>query len=145
MNLLADKYGFAVLYPKQSKHEHAHRCWHWYDDAGAGGSEAASIVSLVNAMIAEHGLDAERVYVAGISAGAGLAALLAIRYPQMFAAVGLHSRPVFGEAHSAIGAMDVMRCGTRTDPITLVDAVVDVCEIIRACRRSSFTANWIRS
>ncbi|WP_277184669.1 PHB depolymerase family esterase [Caballeronia sp. BR00000012568055] len=127
INLLADKYGFAVLFPEQSKHEHAHRCWHWYDDsAGGGGGEAASIVSLVKAVIDEHDLDAERVYLAGMSAGAGLAALLAIRYPRLFAAVGLHSGPVFGEAHSAIGAMDVMRRGSRTDPISLIDAALDV-------------------
>jgi poly(hydroxyalkanoate) depolymerase family esterase len=127
MNLLADKYGFAVLYPEQSKHDHAHRCWRWYDDsASGGGGEAASVVSLVKAIVAEHDLDAERVYVAGMSAGAGLAALLAIRYPEIFAAVGLHSGPVFGEARSAIGAMDVMRRGSRSDPITLIDAAVDV-------------------
>ncbi|MEZ2352086.1 PHB depolymerase family esterase [Caballeronia sp. RCC_10] len=127
MNLLADKYGFAVLYPEQSKHEHPHRCWHWYDDSsGAGGGEAASIVSLINAVIAKHDFDAERVYLAGMSAGAGLSAMLAVRYPQLFAAVGLHSGVVFGEATSAIGAMDVMRRGSRSDPVALIDAAVDV-------------------
>jgi poly(hydroxyalkanoate) depolymerase family esterase len=127
INLLADKFGFAVLYPEQSKHEHSHRCWRWYDDSGSGGGgEAASIVSLVRAAVAEHDLDPERVYLAGMSAGAGLATLLAINYPNVFAAVGLHSGPVFGEAHSGIGAMDVMRRGARTDPITLIDAAVDV-------------------
>jgi poly(hydroxyalkanoate) depolymerase family esterase len=127
INLLADKFGFAVLFPEQSKHDHAHRCWRWYDDSGSGGGgEAASIISLVKAAVTEHDLDAERVYLAGMSAGAGLAALLAIRYPQVFAAVGLHSGPVFGEATSAIGAMDVMRRGSRTDPISLIDAALDV-------------------
>ncbi|SAK92531.1 PHB depolymerase family esterase [Caballeronia hypogeia] len=127
MNLLADKYGFAVLYPEQSKHDHPHRCWRWYDDSGSGGGgEAASVVSLVQAMLDQHDLDPERVYLAGMSAGAGLAALLAMRYPHVFAAVGLHSGVVFGEASSAIGAMDVMRRGSRTDPVTLIDAAVDV-------------------
>ncbi|SAL39291.1 extracellular catalytic domain type 1 short-chain-length polyhydroxyalkanoate depolymerase [Caballeronia humi] len=127
LNLLADRYGFAVLYPEQSKHDHAHRCWRWYDDASnAGGGEAASVVSLVQAVVGEHRLDSERVYVAGMSAGAGLAALLAIRYPSVFAAVGLHSGVVFGEARSAIAAMDVMRRGSRSDPVALIDASVDV-------------------
>jgi poly(hydroxyalkanoate) depolymerase family esterase len=126
INLLADRYGFAVLFPEQSKHDHAHRCWRWYDDAGSGGGEATSVVSLVNAVVEQHDLDAERVYVAGMSAGAGLAALLAVRYPHMFAAVGLHSGVVFGEARSAIGAMDVMRRGARSDPVALIDAAVDV-------------------
>jgi poly(hydroxyalkanoate) depolymerase family esterase len=129
INLLADRYGFAVLYPEQSKHDHAHRCWRWYDDSGnGGGGEAASVVSLVNAVVEQHDLDPERVYVAGMSAGAGLAALLAVRYPHVFAAVGLHSGVVFGEARSAIGAMDVMRRGARSDPVALIDAAVDVRE-----------------
>lgn len=127
MNLLADRFGFAVVYPEQSKHVHAHRCWHWYDSGDtAGGAEARAVVSLVDALVAEHGFDGERVYVAGLSAGAGLATLLAIRYPDRFAAVALHSGPAFGEARSGIAAMDVMRRGMRHDPVGLVDQAVDV-------------------
>ncbi|CAB3757284.1 extracellular catalytic domain type 1 short-chain-length polyhydroxyalkanoate depolymerase [Paraburkholderia solisilvae] len=127
MNLLADRFGFAVVYPEQSKHVHAHRCWHWYDDSdSAGGAEVRAVVSLVDALVAEHGFDAERVYVAGLSAGAGLASLLALRYPERFAAVALHSGPAFGEAHSGISAMDVMRRGARQDPVALVDRAADM-------------------
>jgi poly(hydroxyalkanoate) depolymerase family esterase len=126
MNLLADAHGFAVAYPEQSKHVHAHRCWHWYDDHDAAGrGEARAVASLVDALIAEYGFDPERVYVAGLSAGAGLASLLAMHFPEKFAAVGLHSAPAFGEAHSGMTAMDVMRRGARRDPIALVDAAVD--------------------
>jgi len=127
MNVLADRYGFAVVYPEQSKHAHSHRCWHWYDAGeSAGGAEARAVVSLVDALVAQHGFDSERVYVAGISAGAGLAALLALRFPDRFAAVALHSGPAFGEARSGITAMDVMRRGARRDPAELVDEVADV-------------------
>jgi poly(hydroxyalkanoate) depolymerase family esterase len=127
MNLLADRFGFAVAYPEQSKHVHAHRCWHWYDGSDtAGGAEALAVVSLVDALVAEHGFDGERVHVAGLSAGAGLATLLATRYPDRFAAVALHSGPAFGEARSGIAAMDVMRRGTRHDPVVLVDEALDV-------------------
>lgn len=126
MNLLADAHGFAVVYPEQSKHAHAHRCWHWYDDHDAAGrGEARAVASLVDALVEEYGFDAERVYLAGLSAGAGLASLLAMHLPDRFAAVGLHSAPAFGEAHSGMTAMDVMRRGARHDPIALVDAAVD--------------------
>ncbi|WP_206957168.1 extracellular catalytic domain type 1 short-chain-length polyhydroxyalkanoate depolymerase [Trinickia acidisoli] len=125
MNLVADKNGFAVVYPEQSKHAHAHRCWHWYDDREAGLGEARAVVSLVDALIEHQGFDPERVYLAGVSAGAGLASLLALHYPERFAAVALHSAPVLGEAHSGITAMDVMRRGARHDPIALIDAMVD--------------------
>ncbi|WP_144137738.1 PHB depolymerase family esterase [Paraburkholderia sp. BCC1884] len=127
MNVLADRYGFAVVYPEQSKHVHSHRCWHWYDASdAAGGAEARAVVSLVDALIAQYGFDSERVYVAGISAGAGLTALLATHYPEHFAAVALHSGPAFNEARSGITAMDVMRRGARREPVELVDDAVDV-------------------
>ncbi|SDI45056.1 extracellular catalytic domain type 1 short-chain-length polyhydroxyalkanoate depolymerase [Paraburkholderia phenazinium] len=127
MNLLADRFGFAVVYPEQSKHVHAHRCWHWYDASDtAGGAETRAVVSLVDALVAGHDFDGERVYLAGLSAGAGLATLLAAQYPERFAAVALHSGPAFGEAHSGIVAMDVMRRGARHDPVVLVDEAVDV-------------------
>jgi poly(hydroxyalkanoate) depolymerase family esterase len=127
MNVLADRFGFAVVYPEQSKHAHSHRCWHWYDAGeNAGGAEARAVVSLVDALVAQHGFDSERVYVAGISAGAGLTALLAVKYPQHFAAVALHSGPAFGEARSGITAMDVMRRGARREPAALADEMTDV-------------------
>ncbi|MEA3100434.1 PHB depolymerase family esterase [Caballeronia mineralivorans] len=127
INLLADRFGFAVLYPEQSKTAHVHRCWHWYEDsANSGGGEAAAVVSLMQEVIARHRFDAERIYLAGMSAGAGLAAMLAVKYPSLFAAVGLHSGVVFGDANSAIGAMDAMRRGSRSDPVGLIDAAVDV-------------------
>ncbi len=127
MNLVADQHGFAVVYPEQSKHAHAHRCWHWYDDRDTAGlGEARAVVSLVDSLIEHHRIDPERVYLAGLSAGAGLASLLAIYYPDRFAGVALHSAPALGEAHSGMTAMDVMRRGVRRDPIALIDAIVDV-------------------
>jgi len=127
MNLLADRHGFAVLYPEQPDHVHAHRCWHWYDSREqVGGGEADAVVSLVDALVAEYGFDGSRVYVAGMSAGAGLATLLAVRAPQRFAAVALHSGPVFGEAHSGIAALDVMRRGARDEPQALIERRVDL-------------------
>jgi poly(hydroxyalkanoate) depolymerase family esterase len=129
INLLADRFGFAVLYPEQSKTAHVHRCWHWYEDsANSGGGEAAAVVSLVREVVARHHFDSERVYLAGMSAGAGLAAMLAVKYPSLFAAVGLHSGVVFGDANSAIGAMDAMRRGSRNDPVGLIDAAADVAD-----------------
>jgi poly(hydroxyalkanoate) depolymerase family esterase len=126
MNLLADQYGFAVLYPEQSKHAHPHRCWRWYDDTPhAGAKEAASIAALVQAVVIEHRLDPTRVYVAGLSAGAGMATLLVMRYARLFAAVALHSGVVFGEASHAVGAMDVMRRGARGDPTQWVIPAIE--------------------
>ena len=96
MNVLADRFGFAVVYPEQSKHVHSHRCWHWYDAGdSAGGAEARAVVSLVDALVAQHGFDRERVYVGGISAGAGLTALLAAQLSGAFRRSCAAFRPSF--------------------------------------------------
>jgi poly(hydroxyalkanoate) depolymerase family esterase len=121
---LAERAGFAVLLPEQAKTAHPHRCWHWHENPAH--SEAPAVASLVAAIVREHGFDHERVYLAGISAGAGLAAVLGIHYPALFAAVGLHSGPVFGPTRSAMTAMRVMRDGSREDPLRLIETAVDV-------------------
>ncbi len=120
----AERAGFAVLLPEQAKTAHAQGCWHWHDDPA--NTEAPAVASLIEAIVGEYGFDAQRVYLAGISAGAGLAAALAIADPRLFAAIGLHSGPVFGAATSTMTAMSVMRRGTRDNPVQLIDARVDV-------------------
>ncbi|CAB3755997.1 esterase [Burkholderia puraquae] len=121
---LAERSGFAVLFPEQATTAHAHRCWHWHGDATQ--SEAAAVASLVDAIVRQHGFDRDRIYLAGMSAGAGLAAALAIRYPDRFAAVGLHSGPAIAPPSSTMAAMNLMRRGLRDDPIRTVDACADV-------------------
>ncbi|KER70775.1 esterase [Burkholderia cepacia] len=121
---LAERSGFAVLFPEQARTAHAHRCWHWHGDATQ--SEAAAVASLVDAVVRQHGFDRDRIYLAGMSAGAGLAAALAIRYPDRFAAVGLHSGPAIAPPSSTLAAMNLMRRGLRDDPIRAVEACADV-------------------
>ncbi|WP_321807519.1 PHB depolymerase family esterase [Burkholderia sp. BCC1993] len=120
---VAERAGFAVLFPEQAKTAHAHRCWNWHGDASQ--SEAPAIASLVDAIVRERGFDRDRVYLAGISAGAGLAARLALEFPDRFAAVGLHSGPAIAPPLSTMAAMSLMRRGLRDDPIRVVDACVD--------------------
>ena len=112
MNELAQNKGFAVLYPQQSSSADAHRCWHWFQRRTQQGQGDTGVLAQLMAQVQKrHGLDATRTYVAGLSAGAALAALLALRYPETVAAIGLHSAPVFGVADSAIAAYRVMQRG----------------------------------
>ena len=112
MNQLAERKGFAVLYPQQSAAADAHRCWHWYRRATQQGQgDVELIANLVRQVQRKHGFDATRTYVAGLSAGAGLAAILALRHPQLIAAAGLHSAPVFGTADSPLSGFQAMQQG----------------------------------
>jgi poly(hydroxyalkanoate) depolymerase family esterase len=126
MNVLADQHRFAVLYPEQSEQRHPHACWHWYDPSSAkGGAEAHAVAALVERMLDEHDFDATRVYVAGLSAGAGLSTTLAFAYPHRFAAVAAHSGVVFGAASSVMSGLDAMRRGTQKNPAGLASAALD--------------------
>ncbi len=112
MNRLAEQKGFAVLYPQQSIGSHRHRCWKWYDKATqAGGGDVELIVGMIAKVAAAYPIDRSRIYIGGISAGAGMANIVALNHPHLIAAVGLHSAPVFGAGHSAIGALGVMQRG----------------------------------
>ena len=112
MNRLAARHGFAVLYPQQSIRAHAQRCWPWYKRSlQQGGDEIALIAGMTLKAIERHGFDRSRVYAAGLSAGAALAQTLAVRHPDLFAAVGSHSGPAYGVASSRMSAFSVMQNG----------------------------------
>jgi poly(hydroxyalkanoate) depolymerase family esterase len=112
MNQWAEQMGYAVLYPQQSVSSHAQRCWKWYDRATQeGGGDVPVIVGMVNKVITEYPINRARIYIAGISAGAGMANIVALNHPRLFAAVGMHSGPVYGAGHSTMGALGVMRHG----------------------------------
>ena len=112
MNHLAEDKGFAVLYPQQSVTVQAQRCWRWYDRATQEGrAETDALASLIASMCELHPIDQRRIYACGLSAGAGMAAILALNHPELIAAVALHSGPVFGAAHGSLGGLRVMRHG----------------------------------
>src|SRR5205823_10921533 len=109
---LAEDKGYALLYPEQPLSAHSQRCWHWYDrSTQQGGGETAVLAALIGDVCQRHPIDRRRIYACGISAGAGMAAVLALNHPELIAAVGLHSGPVFGAGHSPVGALHVMRHG----------------------------------
>ena len=125
MNRLAERKGYAVLYPQQSLRSHARRCWKWYEKLTQdGGGDVGLIVGAIAQVAARYPIDRSRIYIAGISAGAGMAHIVALNYPQLFAAVGLHSGPVFGAGHSLIGALHVMQHGAASRAEIAIDEVL---------------------
>lgn len=112
MNQLAERKGFAVLYPQQSAASDAHRCWHWYQRTiQKGQGDVQVIADMITQVQQRHSLDASRIYAAGLSAGAALATILALRHPELIAALGVHSAPVYGAADSALSGYRVMQRG----------------------------------
>lgn len=113
MNRLAVRHRFLVLYPEQERLANAHGCWNWFDRrSGKADAEAATLLAAIELVARRHPVDMARVAVAGLSAGASMAALLAALYPTRFCAVAMHSGVAPGTAESAANALAAMR-GTR--------------------------------
>lgn len=115
MNALAQAAGCLVLYPAQSRWRNPYGCWNWFkpSDQHRNVGEPALLASMVQAVVAEQHADASRVYVAGLSAGAAMAVNLVQTYPELFAAVGVHSGLAYGVAYDTATALQAMRHGDR--------------------------------
>ena len=90
---LADRWRFEVVFPQTSTANNSLKCFTWFDPADdtRGKGEAASIKSMVDKAVADHGSDTGRVFVTGLSAGGGMAADLLAAYPDVFAAGGINA------------------------------------------------------
>lgn len=109
MNRLAERERFLVLYPEQERMANAQGCWNWYDTrTGRAHAEADSIDAVISQICLTQPVDVDRIAVAGLSAGASMAALLAMRRPERFRAVAMHSGIAPGVAHSAATALSAM-------------------------------------
>ena len=113
MNVIAEREKFIVVYPEQIRQENSMGCWNWFEPKHQMRvqGEPAMIASLVTKVIEEHRGDPSRVYIAGLSAGGAMAALVGQLYPEIFAAVGVHSGLAPASAHDIASAFTVMRKG----------------------------------
>lgn len=114
MNGPAGEQGFYVLYPEQAQDANPQRCWNWFkhNHQQRGSGEPAVIAGMTQAVMKEYGIDPSRVYIAGLSAGGAMAAIVAGAYPELFAAVGVHSGLPCGAASNVAEALAVMNSGT---------------------------------
>ena len=111
MNVLAEEIGCLVLYPAQSKGANASRCWNWFSavDQRRDEGEPSIIAGMTQAIMASHAVDPAQVYVAGLSAGGAMATIMGTLYPDLYAAVGVHSGLPFASANDLSSAMAAMK------------------------------------
>jgi len=118
MNRIAARERFLVLYPEQDRLANPQGCWNWFDTrSGRAHGEVVLIMKAIDQVCLFYPVDRERIAVAGLSAGASMAALLVTRHPERFKAVVMHSGVPPGTAHSGMSAIGAMHGHRATRPL----------------------------
>jgi poly(hydroxyalkanoate) depolymerase family esterase len=119
MNEFAEREGFLVAYPGQTRAANQAKCWNWFNPAQQqrDSGEPLIIAGITRQVMQDYAIDPRRVFIAGMSAGGATAAIMGNAYPELYAAIGVHSGLAFGSASDAASAATAMRGDAADIPL----------------------------
>ncbi len=114
MNAMAEERQCFVLYPAQSESANGSRCWNWFDSLHQRRNlgEPSIIAGMTRKIINTYRIDRRRVFIAGLSSGGAMSAIMGTTYPDLYAAVGIHSGLPYASARNLSSALAVMKGGS---------------------------------
>jgi poly(hydroxyalkanoate) depolymerase family esterase len=118
MNVLAEEHRLLAVYPGQTNGDNSMACWNWFQpgDQRRDGGEPAIIAGLTRCIRDEFAIPRDRVFVAGLSAGGAMAAIMGETYPDLYAGIGIHSGLAYGSANDVLSAFSAMRGQPAIEP-----------------------------
>lgn len=111
MNAVADDNNCFVVYPAQAQSANGSNCWNWFKpgDQRRDHGEPSLIADITREIVRTYKIDTRRIYVAGLSAGGAMATVMGATYPELYAAVGVHSGLPYAVAHDVPSAFAAMK------------------------------------